>query len=107
MEQYIKENRVTDFSITDKIQRKVITKLGEIGLNSLVRNDLTHDDLYIPPSNSLKLVRGSRFGEDGMPRMTMAAIPISGYFEFRNKTNVFCAIKILLPGGDPIWEIPR
>jgi hypothetical protein len=62
------------------------------------------------PSTSLHLSRGGKYGEDGR-RMstptTLNPIPLFGYFEMMNKSTEMCCIKVLLPGGHEIFEIPR
>lgn len=60
-----------------------------------------------PPSTQLKLSRGSKYGEDGRLVSSVNPIPVSGYLEFINKSDQMCAMKVLLPGGTEVFEIPR
>jgi hypothetical protein len=41
------------------------------------------------------------------PSSTNLPAPASGYFEFFNKSDSPCAIKVLISGCDSIWEVPR
>jgi hypothetical protein len=68
--------------------------------------------LTIPPVQ-FKLLRGSLFPEDGSEPsgtgVTGAVPPVSGYFEFINKSDSeVCAVKLLKPGNhNVIYEAPR
>lgn len=88
----------------EKISNKVAAKMGEaIELLS----SLDGNDEYIPPS--IKLTRGSYYGENGLTRrapnnVTQAAV--SGYFELFNKTAEVIGVKLNRSFGEK-YELPR
>ena len=61
----------------------------------------------IHPSESLKLIRGSAYGEDKNTVQTSKPLPNMGYFEMVNKSKEFFCIKVLRKGGDQKFEVPR
>ena len=67
------------------------------------------DEVYIKPSIPLTLTRGSLYGEDGGigPAATAGGLPLSGYFELVNKSSEYIGVKVLQPGGDPLFEAAR
>jgi hypothetical protein len=65
----------------------------------------------LPASRRVTLSYGSLYGEDGRDVApspgAASSLPLSGYFEIFNKSpEVFC-VKLLLPGGDHVFETPR
>jgi len=54
------------------------------------------------PSLSLELTRGAMFG-GGLPGHP----PIRGYWEFTNKSSECVCVKLLVKGGNPVFEVPR
>ena len=86
-------------SALDRLSMIVAVRVGE---NVGVQFAVTY------PSESVKLHRGSAYGEDNNPISTSKAIPNSGYFEIVNKckTEFFC-VKLLRKGGDQKFEVPR
>ena len=61
----------------------------------------------IHPSESIKLIRGSAYGEDKNAVLTSKPLPNLGYFEMVNKSKEFFCIKVLRKGGDQKFEVPR
>ena len=61
----------------------------------------------IHPSESIKLIRGSAYGEDRNAVQTSKPLPNLGYFEMVNKSKEFFCIKVLRKGGDQKFEVPR
>ena len=59
------------------------------------------------PSETVKLIRGSAYGEDNHPVLTSRSTPDMGYFEINNKSKEFFCIKLLRKGGDQKFEVPR
>lgn len=60
-----------------------------------------------PPSTALPLSRGSKYGEDGRLVSHISPIPQSGYCEVRNKSEEVCCVKVILKGGNELFEVPR
>jgi hypothetical protein len=66
----------------------------------------------LPAARRLRLRYGSLYGEDGhdAPPASLrnSTLPISGYFEFLNKSShEVCCVKLLRPGGDCLYEAAR
>ena len=61
----------------------------------------------VHPSESIKLSRGSAYGEDKHTVQTSKPIPKIGYFEMINKSKEFFCVKVLRKGGDQRFEVPR
>ncbi len=61
-----------------------------------------------PASRRLLLNRGFYYGEEGnvLPD-GITAFPLSGYFEFVNKSDDICCVKLLQPGGDIYYEVSK
>ena len=59
------------------------------------------------PSESVKLIRGSAYGEDDHPVLTSRGALDMGYFEINNKSKEFFCVKLLRKGGDQKFEVPR
>ena len=59
------------------------------------------------PSESIKLIRGSAYGEDDHPVLTSRGALDMGYFEINNKSREFFCVKLLRKGGDQKFEVPR
>eukprot|EP01041_Mallomonas_annulata_P002577 gene2577-5031_t len=53
------------------------------------------------------LNRYSIHGEDGRPAATKGPLPANGYLEIRNKSTEFFAVKVLFPGTNHKFEVPR
>ena len=77
-----------------------------------VANHLGIQVSNLPPSVPLQLSRTKLYPDT--PTATQKGAPSkyskppnSGYFEFTNKHTTMCAIKVLLPGGDRKYEVPR
>lgn len=94
-------------------QAKLKSKLGNVK-NAL---SIAKDGTAIPQSLALPdvpaarriiLQRGYRYGENGsLLPSDSTSFPLSGYFEFANKSDEFCAVKLLFPGHDTLFECPR
>jgi hypothetical protein len=84
----------------EKFQMKVAAKLGEaVGT---VISDSQHNSV------TMKLLRGSYYGENGMPRRSgTKPLAVSGYFELYNKSDEVIAVKILKSAEGAKFEIPR
>ena len=80
----------------NKIISKINNKLNINNFNKI------NDNIQV---EMLSLQRGEIFIDDGLDHSI--ALPISGYFHFINKSNQFCAIKLLLNGSNIKFEIPR
>jgi hypothetical protein len=62
----------------------------------------------VPAARRIFLQRGYRYGENGSSLPSdSTSYPLSGYFEFANKSEEFCAVKLLFPGHDTFFECPR
>jgi hypothetical protein len=53
-----------------------------------------------PASVAITLERNTKYSD-------AADAPTSGYFEFMNKSTEFVCVKVLLPGGNRKFEVPR
>jgi hypothetical protein len=85
-------------NIGEQLTMRVAVKVGEV---------MGVKFADVPPATLVRLVRGSAYGEDGGPRLTKKAPPLSGYFEIFNKSREFFCIKVLIDGGDQKFEVPR
>ena len=81
----------------DKVGQKIASKLVE-GLGVAVGT---------PPSPIMQITRGVAYSGAVKTNSTPLDFPVSGYFEFINKSREICCIKVLLPGGNAKFEIPR
>jgi hypothetical protein len=75
-----------------------------------VANNLGIQVSNLQPSIPLVLHRGKLYEIDKphpKQKRVVKQPPVSGYFEFVNKHTTICCIKVLLPGGDKKFEIPR
>lgn len=113
----LKGKRV-QLTMVEKTGKRVVASVSKIGepvkmiLDDIVQTTSPNSKLinaYPPPSVPIDLKRGSKYGEDGsnVDASILAALPTQGYFELKNKSREFCAIKLLKVGGDRLWEIAR
>ena len=97
-----KERRLEEEASTgnaiDRLSMLVAVRVGE---NLGVQFDGSR------PSDSVKLIRGSAYGEDDHPALTSRGAPEMGYFEINNKSKEFFCVKLLRKGGDQKFEVPR
>ena len=93
------QEKATDASRSslESIQDKVKVKLSE----NLGIKQSKH-----PTSLSVHLSRGKAYENDN-DKDSDADLPTSGYFELLNKSSEVCCIKLLLSGGNKLFEIPR
>mmetsp|Transcript_16067 Transcript_16067/g.24217 ORF Transcript_16067/g.24217 Transcript_16067/m.24217 type:complete len:346 (-) Transcript_16067:172-1209(-) len=61
----------------------------------------------IPAARRVILQRGYLYGENGTKLPAGGAFALSGYFELANKSEDFVCVKLLLPGGDTVFESSR
>lgn len=93
-----KKEKAADASAMEKIQKRVVAAIGDnLGVKFSCR----------PPSVAVLLSHGRRYSSEDEVLSDGSELPISGYFEFTNKSDVFCCLKVLLTGGDKKFEIPR
>lgn len=90
------EGSWSDKGTLQKIQEKLALKVQEALQNPDFKKSLSDD---------VTLRRGRGFSDDG--RSSEKVLPVSGYFEFHNKTSSYCCIKLLIPGNVNLMEIPR
>jgi len=84
----------------EKFQMKFAAKLEEAV--STVLSDSQNNSCVI------NLLRGSYYGENGMPKRSgNKPLSVSGYFELYNKTNEVIAIKLLKSVENQKFEYPR
>jgi hypothetical protein len=94
-------------------QAKIKSKLGNMKNALSIAKDGTSipESLAlsdVPAARRILLQRGYRYGENGSTRPSdSTSFPLSGYFEFANKSDEFCAVKLLYPGHDTLFECPR
>jgi hypothetical protein len=104
----------TDMLLDDPNAKKQQSKLKarrfiDSGLAQM-KNIFDADEILVvaPVARRILLLRGSVYGEDGRdPVNRRAPLPISGYFEFLNKSLEVCCLKLLYCGGDYLYETPR
>lgn len=94
-------------------QAKIKSKLGSVkNALSIAKDGVAIPESLalpnVPAARRLTLQRGYLYGENGatLPSGTLS-FSLSGYFEFANKSDEFCAVKLLPPGHDVLFECPR
>jgi len=89
----------TESSFVDKFMDKAAAKVSETFRLPVSPSSGS-------PTNSLTLIRGSAYPDD-KKQSTSKSLPSSGYFEIMNKSESFCAIKVLRKGINSKFEVPR
>lgn len=88
---------------SNKHLERVNAKVNE-AMGALFHDEEEVDNAVI----SLRLSRGSFYGENGMTNMSGSRPPaVSGYFELFNKSNEVIAIKVTVTPSDVRAEVPR
>lgn len=87
-----------DMEVTLKKVEKIANK---------VANSLGIQVSDAQPSIPLKLERKKLYDDEKVGTSEAKHPPSSGYFEFTNKSDSVCCIKVLLPGGSRKFEVPR
>lgn len=90
------EGNTKDANLLEKLQNKALAKVNETF--KVPVSDWVHAPI--------KLYRGSAYPDDAKVNKDKP-LPSSGYFEFVNKSRVFCCIKLLATKCRTKFEVPR